>query len=206
MSTLKEAQIRDGLHVFGASPEGRLARDLVIALTRVPRGDGKGANASLIRAIGSDLALNFDPLDCDMAAAWTGPRPDVLAAVSDDTWRSHGDTLERIELLAIQLVRDGGWGDGVSRASTDILEHITTHIRPTVMACGPKEGAGLLSALKGHFVAPAPSGAPTRGRLDVLPTGRNFFSVDSRAVPTPTAWALGPICGRVAMTSRNASP
>lgn len=188
---LKEAQIRDGLHVFGASPEGRLARDLVIALTRVPRGDGKGANASLIRAIADDLALEFDPLDCDMAAAWTGPRPDVLAEMSDDTWRSHGDTLERIELLAIQLVRDGGWGDGVSRASTDILDHITSHIRPTVMACGPKEGAGLLSALKGHFVAPAPSGAPTRGRLDVLPTGRNFFSVDSRAVPTPTAWALG---------------
>jgi len=60
-----------------------------------------------------------------------------------------------------------------------------------VRDCGPAEGAGLLTALKGHFVAPAPSGAPTRGRLDVLPTGRNFFSVDSRAVPTPTAWALG---------------
>ncbi|HEV8037118.1 cobaltochelatase subunit CobN, partial [Yoonia sp.] len=39
--------------------------------------------------------------------------------------------------------------------------------------------------------APGPSGAPTRGRMDVLPTGRNFYSVDSRAVPTPTAWALG---------------
>ena len=50
---------------------------------------------------------------------------------------------------------------------------------------------GLLTALDGKFVPPAPSGAPTRGRLDVLPTGRNFFSVDSRAVPTPTAWALG---------------
>ena len=40
-------------------------------------------------------------------------------------------------------------------------------------------------------MAPGPSGAPTRGRLDVLPTGRNFYSVDSRAVPTPAAWALG---------------
>ncbi len=45
--------------------------------------------------------------------------------------------------------------------------------------------------MNGLFIAPAPSGAPTRGRLDVLPTGRNFFSVDSRAIPTPTAWALG---------------
>ena len=46
-------------------------------------------------------------------------------------------------------------------------------------------------ALDGRFVEPGPSGAPTRGRTDVLPTGRNFFSIDSRAVPTPAAWHLG---------------
>jgi cobaltochelatase CobN len=188
---LKEAQIRDGLHVFGQSPEGALARDLTIALTRVPRGDGKGANASLIRAIAADLELGFDPLDCDLAAPWDGPRPEKLIQLTTDPWRSCGDTLERIELLAIQLVRDGGRGVGACRATEPILSEIHTRIRPIVAACGSKEGAGLLRALDGRFVAPAPSGAPTRGRLDVLPTGRNFFSVDSRAVPTPTAWALG---------------
>ncbi len=188
---LKEAQIRDGLHVFGQSPSGDLARDLTIALTRVPRGNGTGADASLIRALADDLELGFDPLDCDMAAPWQGARPTVLQDLCADPWRSHGDTLERLELLAIEAVRDGGWGDGESRASATILSDITSNIRPTVDTCGPKEGAGLLSGLSGHFVAPAPSGAPTRGRLDVLPTGRNFFSVDSRAVPTPTAWALG---------------
>jgi cobaltochelatase CobN len=188
---LKEAQIRDGLHVFGQSPEGALARDLTIALTRVPRGDGKGANASLIRAIAADLELGFDPLDCDLAAPWDGPRPEELMQLTTDPWRSCGDTLERIELLAIQLVRDGGRGVGACRATEPILSEIHTRIRPIVAACGSKEGAGLLRALDGRFVAPAPSGAPTRGRLDVLPTGRNFFSVDSRAVPTPTAWALG---------------
>ena len=188
---LKEAQIRDGLHVFGQAPKADLARDLTIALTRVPRGDGKGSNASLIRAIADDLELGFDPLDCDMAAPWAGARPADLQAVSDDPWRSHGDTLERIELLAIKLLRDGGRGVGAGRATPDILAEIETTIRPTVALCGKEEGAGLLRALSGRFVAPAPSGAPTRGRLDVLPTGRNFFSVDSRAVPTPTAWALG---------------
>ena len=50
--------------------------------------------------------------------------------------------------------------------------------------------AGLLAGLDGRFVAPGPSGAPTRGRLDVLPTGRNFYSVDTRSVPTPAAAAL----------------
>ena len=50
---------------------------------------------------------------------------------------------------------------------------------------------GLLAALDGRFVAPGPAGAPARGRLDVLPTGRNLFSVDPRAVPTRTAWEIG---------------
>ena len=50
---------------------------------------------------------------------------------------------------------------------------------------------GIMTGLDGRFVPPGPSGAPSRGRLDVLPTGRNFYSVDVRAVPTPTAWTLG---------------
>ncbi|MGO4914309.1 cobaltochelatase subunit CobN [Pseudogemmobacter sp. W21_MBD1_M6] len=185
---LKEAQIRDGLHIFGQSPTDRLERDLVQALVRVPRGDGKGADASLMRAISADLALGFDPLDAAMATPWTGPRPDALAQITGDTWRSTGDTVERLELLGSALI-DGA--PAVGPASAAVLDHIITHVRPTVAACGPAEGAGLLTALNGQFVAPAPSGAPTRGRMDVLPTGRNFFSVDSRAVPTPTAWALG---------------
>ncbi|WP_276718254.1 cobaltochelatase subunit CobN [Pseudooceanicola nitratireducens] len=189
---LKEAQIRDGLHIFGQSPEGRLFRDLLIALTRIPRGDGKGKDASLPRALAADLGLDFDPLDCDMSAPWTGPKPDALAQVSTDPWRSHGDTVERLEELAISLL-DAPKGETglIGPASSAVLSEIHDHIAPTLANCGPDEGAGLLTALAGHFVAPAPSGAPTRGRLDTLPTGRNFFSVDSRAVPTPTAWKLG---------------
>ncbi|SEP84398.1 cobaltochelatase subunit CobN [Thalassovita taeanensis] len=186
---LKEAQIRDGLHIFGQSPTGVQERDLAIALTRVPRGDGKGEDASLIRALASDFALDFDPLDADMAAPWTGPRPNALTRLTTDPWRSTGDTVERIELLAIAAL--DGQAEAPGPNSATVLSHIGQSIRPTVAACGPAEGAGLLTALAGQFVAPAPSGAPTRGRLDTLPTGRNFFSVDSRAVPTPTAWALG---------------
>ena len=187
---LKEAQIRDGLHIFGQSPTGDLERDLAIALARVPRGDGKGANASLLRALAVDLGIEIDPLDCDMGAP-AQTKPDLL---QDGTiWRTNGDTIERLETLSQTLLRDGGWGDVDldPRASQPVLDEIRNTILPTIRACGPDEGAGLLTALAGQFVAPAPSGAPTRGRLDVLPTGRNFFSVDSRAVPTPTAWALG---------------
>lgn len=186
---LKEAQIRDGLHVFGQAPEGRLARDLVQALVRLPRGDGTGGEASLMRALASDLAMTFDPLDCEMSAPWTGARPEILTALSDEVWRSAGDTIERLEILSAALL--DGEVDAPGPASAAVLDHVHHDVRPTVEACGPAEGAGLLTALAGQFVAPGASGAPTRGRLDVLPTGRNFFSVDSRAIPTPTAWALG---------------
>ncbi len=187
---LKEAQIRDGLHVFGQSPTGDQERDLAIALARVPRGDGKGGNGSLLRALADDLNLRIDPLDCDLAAP-AAVKPALLE--DGTTWRSNGDTVERLEVLSQKLLQDGGWG-GVGAcppATKAVLDEIETRIRPAVAACGPDEGRGILRALEGKFVPPGPSGAPTRGRLDVLPTGRNFFSVDSRAVPTPTAWALG---------------
>ena len=54
----------------------------------------------------------------------------------------------------------------------------------------PGEMAGLLEALAGRFVPPGPAGAPSRGRPDVLPTGRNLYSVDPRSVPTATAMRL----------------
>ncbi len=186
---LKEAQIRDGLHIFGLSPTDRLERDLVQALIRIPRGDGKGENASLPRALASDLGLDFDPLDCEMAATWPGPKPAELQAVSGDKWRSTGDTVERLELLALALIDGQPCSDWPK--TRIVIDAVNSKVRPIVQACGPDECTGLLTALAGNFVAPAPSGAPTRGRLDVLPTGRNFFSVDSRAIPTPTAWALG---------------
>ncbi|MEM9778709.1 MAG: cobaltochelatase subunit CobN, partial [Pseudomonadota bacterium] len=184
---LKEAQIRDGLHVFGQSPEGRLKRDLVLALARAERGQRPG-EASLPRALAADLGLGFDPLGCDMGVPWTGPRPDALA-MSAETWRTTGDTVERLELLSMALVE--GMTTAPGPASQAVLGTIEAHIGPAVAASGVAEYEGLLSGLKGHFVAPGPSGAPSRGRVDVLPTGRNFFSVDSRAVPTRTAWALG---------------
>lgn len=185
---LKEMQIRDGLHVFTASPEGRLRRDLLVALARTPRGYDRPEQASLLRALADDLALGFDPLDCKLGATWEGPRPAVLAALSDDPWRTAGDTIERLELLAADLVEGAA---EVGAASSLVLAEIAGNLAPRIDACGPAERAALLAGLDGRFVAPGPSGAPTRGRPDVLPTGRNFYSVDTRAVPTAVAWELG---------------
>ncbi|HEY0315889.1 MAG TPA: cobaltochelatase subunit CobN [Sphingomonas sp.] len=190
---LKEMQIRDGLHIFTRSPEGRLRDDLLIALARTPRGYDRPGQASLLRAIADDLGLGFDPLDCVMGERWHGPRPDALGEVSDDPWRTMGDTIERLELLALALVAGKSFpirGEDWPLTSA-VLASIHDDLAPRVDACGKAEKAALLAGLDGRFVTPGPSGAPTRGRPDVLPTGRNFYSVDTRAVPTATAWDLG---------------
>jgi cobaltochelatase CobN len=72
-----------------------------------------------------------------------------------------------------------------------VLGWIERVLRPAVTACGAAETAGILAGFDGRFVMPGPSGAPSRGRPEVLPTGRNFYSVDTRAVPTAAAWQLG---------------
>jgi cobaltochelatase CobN len=216
---LKEAQIRDGLHILGQSPEGRLEIDLLVALTRVPRGLGEGGDQSLIRALAMDFGFEgFDPLSCAMAEPWSGPCPIALASLSADPWRTNGDTVERLELFASQLISSSQRKPGPTHACENsegssknqpwvpafagmtelgfertelVLEAVENSIRPALHSCGPNELANLLRGLDGKRVSPGPSGAPTRGRLDVLPTGRNFYSIDNRTLPTPTAWNLG---------------
>ena len=117
------------------------------------------------------------------------PRPAALAG--DQSWRSHGDTVERLEALGNALVAGETPPDPAWTRTQAVLHEIETSLRPAVAACGAAELAGLLRGLDGRFVPPGPSGAPTRGRPDVLPTGRNFYSVDTRTVPTPAAWSLG---------------
>ena len=187
---LKEMQIRGGLHVFGQSPEGDALSDLLVSMVRLPRGDKAPADASLMRALAADLELGeFDPLSANLGERWRGPRPAALDAPAP--WRTCGDAVERLEHLAVGLIEgavqpEPGWTR--TRAVLEFVEH---DLRPRVVASGPAELAACRHALDGRFLQPGPSGAPTRGRLDVLPTGRNFYSVDTRTVPTPAAWKLG---------------
>ena len=112
-----------------------------------------------------------------------------LIALSPDVWRSAGDTVERLDTLAGQLV--AGQVPPPGPKAGLIIEQTLPSLRENLTACGPMEGAALLRGLAGRFIPPGASGAPTRGRPEVLPTGRNFFSIDSRALPTPVAWRLG---------------
>jgi cobaltochelatase CobN len=213
---LKELQIRDGLHVFGTSPAGDRLDSLLLAIAHARRGTGDG-DESLLRALAADLGLGCDPLTIDLAEPWTGPRPAVLdvpvmagldpgihvdarngsghdgvesGAVSG-CWRTAGDTVERLEVLALRLIAGDAQPEPAWQKTRAVLGWIDETLRPAVAACGAHETAGILAGLAGRFVAPGPSGAPSRGRPEVLPTGRNFFSLDTRAVPTPAAWQLG---------------
>ena len=185
---LKELQIRDGLHVFGRSPQGARFDALLLAFARPGRGAAP-EDASLLRALAADLGLGADPLALDPGAPWTGPRPALLAGA--EPWRSAGDTIERLEALALRLVAGQVRPEESWRGSRAVLGWIEQRLRPALAGCGDAELEGLLTGLDGRFVAPGPSGAPSRGRPEVLPTGRNFFSVDTRAVPTHAAWQLG---------------
>jgi cobaltochelatase CobN len=188
---LKELQIRDGLHILGNIPTGSALNRYLIALTRVPRAGSTPGDASIIRAIAADLGLTFDPLSCDLASNWSGKRPPELSNITSDNWRSTGDTLERIEILAEKLIAEQCAPAPEWSSTQAVLETINTVLRPAITESGSGEINGIFKALDGGFVNPGPSGAPSRGRADVLPTGRNFYSLDSRSVPTETAWMLG---------------
>eukprot|EP01035_Chromulina_nebulosa_P062568 gene62568-85562_t len=183
---LKEAQIRDGLHVFGQSPTGRLERDLLAALARVPRGE-RTDDQSIIRALADDLRLGFDPLTAELGKVWDGPQigtglsdphPRPLPAWGRGALRSVGDVVEHLEDLVAAMIE--GKAPAPGPASAAVLGEIEAVMRPRLRAAGPAETQALLDGLDGKFIAPGPSGAPSRGRLDVLPTGRNFYSVDNR--------------------------
>ncbi|WP_431023705.1 cobaltochelatase subunit CobN [Halomonas sp. H5] len=195
---IKEAQIRHGLHVLGSLPPRDKRAGTLVAILRLPRGESP-AQRGLLHNLAADLGLppDFDPLAAG-AEPWHGPRPPALAALDDSPWRSAADTRERLELLAHRLVETHVLEEGcLATLARDYpttagqLHQVRDGLWADMQRGAEMEIQSLLDGLEGRFVPPGPSGAPSRGRLDVLPTGRNFFSVDNRAIPSPAAWSLG---------------
>ena len=196
---LKESQIRHGLHRFGQLPDDQKLSETLVALTRLPRGEEQ-FDRGILHCLSDDLNLvtsngeAFDPLKFTASASWTGPRPLLLSDISNHTWRTEADTRERLELLAEQCIEKSLSNQSIDKALTqtiNLLGYINEIVVKAVQDSAKNEIANFIGALQGKFVAAGPSGAPTRGRLDVLPTGRNFYSLDSRSIPTSSAWDLG---------------
>ena len=184
---LKEAQIRDGLHIFGQCPQGRQLRDLIVAIARHPGSERIG----LTRALAEDKGLDFDPLTADLSLV-----SGQWSVVNGQNCRTIGDIVEALEQQAAELVEQLIAPDNGQRTTDNgqltkrELDWIGDRLLPALQQTH-QEITHLLRGLDGRYVESGPSGAPTRGRPEVLPTGRNFYSVDIRAIPTETAWEVG---------------
>jgi cobaltochelatase CobN len=185
---LKEAQIRDGLHIFGQCPQGRQLRDLLVALARQP---GLG-QPGLTRALALDWQLDLDPLTADAAAILNPQQQSRLP--NPTSARIVGDAIAQLEqqaaLLVEGLIAGQGGPQELGIATQAQLQWMGEFLLPALKQT-PQEITQLLHGLNGGYVPSGPAGAPSRGRPDVLPTGRNFYAVDLRAIPTETAWQVG---------------
>ncbi|NOT27935.1 MAG: cobalt chelatase [Acidobacteria bacterium] len=191
---LGTAQIRNGLHALGIVPS---LPDTLRALTTVPNGSVSGLQTAIATAAGYDLSVLRET---------PGQRLDQPREIWGTSCVSSADLIERFEQLARELYIDL---EGIGFHIPQIQRIVSTHlggavpepvVRTLTYACQTivpalervtDEVTNVLAALAGRHVPAGPAGAPTRGMAHILPTGRNFYSVDPRAVPSQAAWRVG---------------
>ena len=189
---LTDAQIRDGLHVLGEPPIDSRLEEFLVALTRLSNGDVPSLRQSIAEMKGydyDDLVTNRGKLNPD--------------------GKTNGDLIRELNNLSLELVKrfhsegfkeqsiDAVTKDVLGRNSTDVrqcLIYVGSFLAPA-LAATTDELTHTLSACEGNYIPPGPSGSPTRGMADILPTGRNFYSVDPRAIPSSAAWQVGVALG-----------
>jgi cobaltochelatase CobN len=164
LCALKDAQIRGGLHVLGRPPAADQLVDTVLAFTRLAQGDVPSLRATVAARLGlaPDGGAELGRADTDALEAACRAEVERLAA---DGWRARDDDPVVLRWVAGTLI------PALARTSDEI--------------------AHTLAALDGRYVPAGPSGAPTRGMAHVLPTGRNFYAIDPKALPSPLSWEVG---------------
>jgi len=190
LSELSDTMINDGLHIMGIPPEGDRLAEFLVQLTRLPNGDVPSLRESIVSFLG---------LDYDDVLEHQGKRLDRFGG------KTGAEILRFAHEKALELVRklqaEDFSPDAIPRITSQILgkrspqvEAVLSYIAETLIdnirACR-QEIDSCLRAFSGGFVLPGPSGAPTRGQAGILPTGRNFYSVDPNKIPTPAAWEVG---------------
>ncbi|WP_327069814.1 cobaltochelatase subunit CobN [Kitasatospora sp. NBC_01250] len=169
---VKDAQIRDGLHVLGQAPSGEDRVNLVLSILRARQiWGGVAALPGLREALGLDeAALTLGATDAAEARA-----RELVEAMEAADW----------DPAAVERV-----AEGLPGAVAEVLAFAAHQVVPRLAATTDELDA-VVHALKGGFVPAGPSGSPLRGLVNVLPTGRNFYSVDPKAVPSRLAWETG---------------
>jgi cobaltochelatase CobN len=170
LCALKDAQIRGGLHIFGSTPTGEALVDLVLGITRLPQGAVRSLRATVAAELGIDLV----------------PGDEASPGVRHDVDQVEAECRRRVEALAA-----ADWSPAVLPDDADPTERWICQRLVPALGRTPDEIGNTLAALDGRYVPAGPSGAPTRGGAHVLPTGRNFYSVDPKALPSPLSWEVG---------------
>ncbi len=199
---LAEAQIRDGLHILGQVPDGDHLIDTLQALTRLTNLE----IPSLRDTVTASFDLNLDHLLADQGVKLEIIPPE-LVKLADRPLITSGDALQVIDDLskhllallaekqfdadAIEPVIRRTFGDyPIHETVSHVLQFVCETLVPNLNST-QDEITNLLNALDGKFIPAGPSGAPTRGMAHVLPTGRNFYAVDPRTLPSMAAWEVG---------------
>ena len=168
---IKDVQIRDGLHVLGQAPTGAAELDLVLSILRARQLFG---GEETLPGLRQALGLAEDGSD-------------DRATVDEAEARARG---------LLDELQGRGWDSRqVNEVTTDpgvakILRFAADEVVPR-LAGTAGEIDQILRALAGRYIPAGPSGSPLRGLVNVLPTGRNFYSVDPKAVPSRLAWETG---------------
>jgi cobaltochelatase CobN len=186
---IKDAQIRDGLHILGQVPEGDNLINLVLAVLRSPQIFGGQVNG-------------VPGLRQALAAREARPSTGVVLSTSKGSGRNDVDDLEGQARELVTALAECGWSvdavpkiiEGVlgapNEAAAAALRFAGREVIPR-LARTSDEISAVLHALDGGYVPAGPSGSPLRGLINVLPTGRNFYSVDPKAVPSRLAYQTG---------------
>ncbi|GAA1091786.1 cobaltochelatase subunit CobN [Nocardiopsis metallicus] len=167
---IKDTQIRDGLHVLGEAPDGESRVNLVMAVLRA---------AQVWGGVGQAV-------------------PGLRAALGlkEDAPTSEVDEVEALARGLVERMEEAGWDPAAVEGLHDdpgvrsVLAFAAAQVTPR-LARTTDELDHVLHALEGGFIPAGPSGSPLRGLVNVLPTGRNFYTVDPRAVPSRLAWQTG---------------
>ncbi|WP_433498625.1 cobaltochelatase subunit CobN [Sphaerimonospora sp. CA-214678] len=179
---VKDVQIRDGLHVLGQAPTGQARTNLVLAMLRARQmWSGRETLPGLREALGmvEDGTAELTAVDRFEAVA-----RELVEGMEERGWAVEGAAEVARAVLGGELPEER------AELVTRILTFAATEMVPR-LARTTDELDHLLHALDGGYVPAGPSGSPLRGLVNVLPTGRNFYSVDPRAVPSRLAWETG---------------
>ncbi|MGQ4385342.1 cobaltochelatase subunit CobN [Streptomyces sp. SAS_270] len=202
---IKDVQIRDGLHILGGGPEAEARVNLVLAVLRASQVWGGTANA--LPGLRACLAEHFGLVEKELLGEPGAPVkvPDGLTSLVEGPARSAADAIDLLEQLCRRFaegMEERGWQASAVPAlvrevvgvelpdAVAVLEFACDEVVPR-LARTTDEIDHILHALNGGYVPAGPSGSPTRGLVNVLPTGRNFYSVDPKAIPSRLSWEVG---------------